>query len=178
NPEIDLHTSDIARFYPHQRTRAHVKARADEGFIKTYGIIHPGEQWNSSRRLRLTPMYPAQQRLGAVFYEAAGWERPHWYESNAPLLEKFGDAVMDREHEWDRRWWSPIINAEHLQMRESGAIIDLSAFAMFDITGPAAMEAVEGIIVARADVPVGKVVYTPVLDERGGFRSDLTVMRL
>ncbi len=32
--------------------------------------------------------------------------------------------------------------------------------------------------VAQCDVAVGKVVYTPVLDAKGGFISDLTVMRL
>ncbi|MEO6942252.1 MAG: FAD-dependent oxidoreductase [Terrimesophilobacter sp.] len=176
--EIDLHHFDIARFYPHERTRGHVKDRCSEGYNKTYGIVHPGEQWSSSRQARVSPLYASQRDLGAVFYQAAGWERPHWYESNAPLVEKFGDAVMPREHEWDSRWWSPIINAEHLQMREAGAIVDLTAFAMFDILGRNALEAVERIIVAKADVPVGKVVYTPVLDERGCFRSDLTVMRL
>ncbi len=178
NPEIDLGNSDIARFYPHQRTRAHVRARTSEAFNKTYGIVHPGEQWSSGRNARLAPMHASQRELGAVFHETAGWERPHWYESNAPLVEKFGDAVMPREHEWDARWWSPVINAEHLQLREAGAVVDLSAFAMFDVVGPAALEAVERLIVAKADVPVGRVVYTPVLDERGGFRSDLTVMRL
>ena len=85
---------------------------------------------------------------------------------------------MPREHEWDSRWWSPIINAEHLAMRERAALVDLTAFAVFDITGPRAMEAVQGIIVAQADAPVGKVIYTPVLDDNAGFRSDLTVMRL
>ncbi|HET8927740.1 MAG TPA: FAD-dependent oxidoreductase [Microbacterium sp.] len=177
-PEINVQEFDIARFYPHQRTRRFVRDRTAEGFNKTYGIVHPGEQWESSRPARLSPMHSAQQQLGAVFFETAGWERPQWYESNAPLLEKFGDAVMPREHEWDARWWSPIINAEHLQLREAGAIIDLTAFAMFDVIGPQALRAVERIIVAQADVPVGKVVYTPVLDERGRFRSDLTVMRL
>ncbi len=177
-PEVDLHHFDIARFHPHQRTRRYVKDRCGEGFIKTYGIVHPSEQWESSRGIRLTPMYPSQVALGAVLFESAGWERPHWYESNAPLLEKFGDAVMPREHEWDARWWSPIIHAEHLQMREAGAIVDLSAFAMFDVVGPAALEAVEQIVVAKADVALGKVIYTPVVDERGRFRSDLTVMRL
>jgi glycine/D-amino acid oxidase-like deaminating enzyme len=44
-PEIDLQSSDIARFYEHQKTSAHVKARAAEGFNKTYGIVHPSEQW-------------------------------------------------------------------------------------------------------------------------------------
>ena len=178
NPEIDLGHSDIARFYPHQQTRAHVRARTSEAFNKTYGIVHPSEQWSSSRNVRLAPMHAAQKSLGAVFFETAGWERPHWYASNAGLVDKFGDACMPRAHEWDSRWWSPIINAEHLQMRETAALIDLTAFAIFDVFGPAALEAVQSIIVSQADVKVGRVIYTPVLDSRGGFRSDLTVMRL
>ncbi|WP_289017640.1 FAD-dependent oxidoreductase [uncultured Ornithinimicrobium sp.] len=176
--EIDLAASDVARFYPHQRTRAHVRARTSEGFNKTYGIVHPAEQWQSSRPVRLSPMHASQRELGAVFHEAAGWERPQWYESNAGLLEEFGEAVMPRENEWDARWWSPIVNAEHLAMRARGGIVDLTAFAIFDVVGPQALAAVQRIVVAQADVPVGRVVYTPVLDEAGGFRSDLTVMRL
>ena len=176
--EIDLGASDVARFYPHQRTRAHVRARTSEGFNKTYGIVHPAEQWQSSRPVRLSPMHASQRELGAVFHEAAGWERPQWYESNAGLLEEFGEAVMPRENEWDARWWSPIVNAEHLAMRARGGIVDLTAFAIFDVVGPQALAAVQRIVVAQADVPVGRVVYTPVLDEAGGFRSDLTVMRL
>jgi glycine cleavage system aminomethyltransferase T/glycine/D-amino acid oxidase-like deaminating enzyme len=178
NPEIDAHHSDVARFYPHQRTRAHVRARTSEGFNKTYGIVHPGEQWASDRDVRLPPMHAAQRELGAVFFEAVGWERPQWYESNAGLLADYGDAVMPRTAEWDSRWWSPIINAEHLAMRERAAMIDLSAFAIFDVVGPAALEAVQHLVVAQADVEPGRVIYTPVLDERGGIRSDLTVMRL
>jgi glycine cleavage system aminomethyltransferase T len=177
-PEIDLSHSDIARFYPHQQTREHIRARTGEAFIKTYGIVHPGEQYESDRNQRLAPMHAQQVEMGAKFFEAAGWERPFWYESNAGLLEEYGDRVMPRENEWDSRWWSPIINAEHLAMRDRAGIIDLSAFAIFDVVGPAAMDAVQAICVSQCNVPVGRVVYTPVLDERGGFRSDLTVMRL
>jgi glycine cleavage system aminomethyltransferase T/glycine/D-amino acid oxidase-like deaminating enzyme len=177
-PEIDLSNSDIARFYPHQRTRAHIRTRTSEAFNKTYGIVHPGEQYESDRNQRLAPMHTSQEQLGARFFETAGWERPFWYESNAGLLEEYGDRVMPREHEWDSRWWSPIINAEHLAMRDRAGIIDLSAFAVFDVVGPHALDAVQAIVVAQCDVPVGRVVYTPVLDERGGFRSDLTLMRL
>ena len=178
HPEIDAHHSDVARFYPHQRTRAHVRARTGEGFNKTYGIVHPGEQWTSDRDVRLSPMHTAQRELGAVFFEAVGWERPQWYESNAGLLAEYGDAVMPRTAEWDARWWSPIINAEHLAMRERAAMIDLSAFAVFDVVGPAALDAVQHVVVAQVDVEPGRVVYTPVLDDRGGIRADLTVMRL
>lgn len=176
--EIDVHHSDVARFHAHQKRREHTRLRTTESFIKTYGIIHPAEQYTSDRDQRLSPMHASQQKLGAVFFETAGWERPFWYESNAGLLEAYGDAVMPREHEWDSRWWSPIINAEHLRMREAAAVIDLSAFCIFDITGPGALDTVQGTCVAQCDVAVGKVVYTPVLDAKGGFRSDLTVMRL
>jgi glycine cleavage system aminomethyltransferase T/glycine/D-amino acid oxidase-like deaminating enzyme len=177
-PEIDLSHSDIARFYPHQQTRSHIRSRTSEAFNKTYGIIHPGEQYLSARPQRIPPMYAAQQALGAEFFEAAGWERPFWYGANENLLEEYGDRVMPREHEWDSRWWSPIINAEHLAMRDRAGIVDLSAFCIFDVVGPGALDTVQRVCVSQCDVPIGRVVYTPVLDERGGFRSDLTVMRL
>ena len=176
--EIDLAHSDIARFHPHQLRREHTRLRTTESFIKTYGIIHPAEQYESDRDQRRSPMYESEQKLGAVFYETAGWERPFWYESNAGLVEQYGDAVMPREHEWDSRWWSPIINAEHLRMREAAGVIDLSAFQILDIEGPGALASVQQTCVAQCDVAVGKVIYTPVLDAHGGFRSDLTVMRL
>ncbi len=178
NPEFDLHHSDIARFYPHQRTRAHIRARTSEAFNKTYGIVHPGEQWNGDRDVRLAPMHASQRGLAAAFTETAGWERPNWYASNESLLGEYGDAVMARENEWDARWWSPIINAEHLAMRERAGIVDLTAFSIFDVVGVGAMPAVQRIVVSQVDVPLGRVVYTPVLDDRGGFRADLTIMRL
>ncbi len=116
-PEIDVHASDIARFWPHQQSPTHVKARSAEGYNKTYGIVHPAEQWASNRNVRLSPFNERERELGAVFIETAGWERPNWYESNAPLLERYGDRVMPREAEWESRWWSPIVNAEHLALR-------------------------------------------------------------
>jgi len=176
--EIDLQSSDIARFYPCQRTRGHIRARASEGFNKTYGIVHPAEQWESNRRVRLSPFYERERALGAVFFEAAAWERPHWYASNEKLLDEFGDRVTRREAEWDSRWWSPIINAEHLAMRERAAMFDLTAFCIFDVTGPGALDVVERVSMRKMDVPVGRVVYTPVLSPSGTFKSDLTVMRL
>ncbi len=176
--EIDLHSSDVARFYEHHKANEHVKARTAEGFNKTYGIVHPAEQWASNRKVRLSPYYDRERTQGAVFYETVGWERPFWYESNAPLLAKFGDAVMPRTAEWDARWWSPIINAEHLQMRETAGIVDLTAFAIFDVVGPSALDLVQRTAMRQMDVAVGKVVYTPVLSPSGGFKSDLTIMRL
>jgi glycine cleavage system aminomethyltransferase T len=85
---------------------------------------------------------------------------------------------MPRTAEWESRWWSPVINAEHLAMRESAALIDLSAFAVLDVSGPGALAAVQHIAVAQMDVGIGRVIYTSLLDDAGGFRGDLTIMRL
>jgi glycine cleavage system aminomethyltransferase T/glycine/D-amino acid oxidase-like deaminating enzyme len=176
--EIDVHACDVARAHPHQRTRSHVVARASEGFQKMYGIVHPGEQWASERENRLPPFHARQRELGARFIETAGWERPNWYESNAPLLDQYADRLTSREAEWESRWWSPIINAEHLAMRDRVAVIDLTAFCIFDVTGPGALDAVQRIAMRQMDVAIGRVVYTPVLTPSGCFRADLTIMRL
>ena len=174
---IDLQASDVARFYEHQKTAAHVSA-VSRGFNQTDGIVHPAEQWASNRNVRLSPCHERERELGAVFFETAGWERPHWYESNAPLLEEYGDRVGGREAEWESRWWSPIVNAEHLAMRDRAAMFDLTAFFVFDVTGPGALDVVQRVSVRQLDVALGRVVYTPILSQGGGFKSDLTIMRL
>ncbi len=176
--EIDVFESNVARAYPCQRTRRHVTARASEGFNKMYGIVHPSEQWESDRKVRLSPFYDRELELGAVFYEAAGWERPQWYQSNRMLLDQYADRIVRREAEWDSRWWSPIINAEHLAMRDRCAMVDLTAFTVFDVTGPGALDAVQRLAMRQMDVAVGRVVYTPILTPSGGFKQDLTIMRL
>ncbi|HEX4898259.1 MAG TPA: FAD-dependent oxidoreductase [Candidatus Limnocylindrales bacterium] len=175
-PSIDVAQSDISRFHAHQKTRQHTKRRADEAFPKTYGIVHPAEQYLSDRPLRRSPMHEWHVEHEAELFEVAGWERPQWFNSNAGLVERYG--VQTRPNEWDARWWSPIINGEHLAMREKAGIFDLSAFVIFDILGPGALVGVQAVALRQMDVPVGRVVYTPVLSEVGGFKSDLTIMRL
>jgi glycine cleavage system aminomethyltransferase T/glycine/D-amino acid oxidase-like deaminating enzyme len=177
-PEIDPHASDVARFYDNQRTEEHILARCSEHFNKTYGIVHPREQWETRRGLRTSPFHPKTTELGAVYFEAGNWERPHWYESNAPLVEKYTDRIPERPHEWDARWWSPIQNAEHLAMRDGVGMVDVTAFAIFDLTGPGVVDYVEKMTVNKCDVAVGRAVYTPLLTEEGGFKADLTIMRL
>ena len=151
-PEIDLQASDVARFYEHQKTAEHVQGRAAEGFNKTYGIVHPGEQWESARRVRLSPYYEreAAARRGLLRGRRLG----------APTLVRVEQRRCsrssrtrsgDREAEWDSRWWSPIINAEHLAMRDRAAMFDLTAFCVFDIVGPGALECVQKVSMRQMD---------------------------
>ena len=172
----DPHGSDITRFYPHERTEQHIRDRCNEHFNKTYGIVHPREQWASARGMNRAPFHDRTTALGAEYYDARGWERPQWYASNQDLVERY--AIPDRPHEWDRRWWSPIINAEHLHLREKVGIVDLSAFQVFDVSGPGVVPYLEGLTVNKCDRPVGSSIYTPLLTPEGGIRADLTIQRL
>ncbi len=174
----DPHGSDISRFYPHEKTEWHINARCNEHFNKTYGIVHPREQWASQRGLRRSPFYAREEALGATFFDARGWERPQWFASNEKLRDKFPDAFTPRTHEWDARWWNPVTNAEHLQMRESVGLVDLTAFNEFDFEGPRACDFLNYMCVNNVDVAVGRSVYTPLLTPHGGFRGDLTIQRL
>jgi len=173
---IDAHGADIARFYPEERSETHIWARAAEHFNKTYGIVHPAEQWDSRRNLRVGPYFSRQQELGAFFFQARTWERPQWFESNADLVERY--RLGPRDVEWDDRWWSPITNAEHLNLRDNCGLIDLSAFQIYELTGPGAVKYADRLAVNKIDVQVGRSVYTPWLTPDGGFHSDLTMMRL
>jgi glycine cleavage system aminomethyltransferase T/glycine/D-amino acid oxidase-like deaminating enzyme len=178
-PDMDLHASNVNRFYEYGTSRKFVKERAHEGFQKIYGIVHPHEQWQASRPLRTSPFYARQEDLGANFFEAAGWERPQWFESNADLVERYADEIegLRRPNEWDSRWWSPIVLGEHLHMREKVAMVGDMGFTIFDVVGSGATEFTEKMAVGRMDVDVGKSVYTPILDENAGFRSDLSIVR-
>lgn len=177
-PEYDISASDINRFYEHSATEKHIRDRTGEAFVKMYGIVHPAEQYASSRYIRLSPFYPREQELGAFFFETAGWERPQWFKSNEKLLEKYGDKVMNRTAEWESRWWSPIINAEHLAMRENVGIVDLCSFSIFDISGSGVLNYIQYMTVNQMNVKIGRAIYTPLLNKKGGIRADLTIMRL
>jgi len=178
--DIDLHASNVNRFHQYGTSREFVENRGHEGYQKIYGIVHPVEQWQSSRPLRTSAFYHRQDELDARFFEAGGWERPQWFNSNEDLIRKYNEELdgLLRANEWDSRWWSPIILGEHLHMRDHVAMIGDMGFGIFDIVGSDAADYMEQMAVGRAHVDPGKTVYTPILAENGGFVSDLTFARL
>ncbi len=177
---IDPHGADIARFYDWERNDEHIWARCAEHFNKTYGIVHPAEQWVSRRELATSPYFSRQKAYQAEFFEARGWERPQWYNSNADLVERYDVPARGfgrRDTEWDDRWWSPVTIGEHLNLRQHCGLVDLSAFQIFELRGPGAVGFADFLAVNKIDKPVGSSTYTPWLTPDGGFRSDLTMMR-
>ncbi|QCC49061.1 FAD-dependent oxidoreductase (plasmid) [Halobellus limi] len=181
HPDIDIVAHDhVARFDEYGETDQFVESRAHEGFQKIYDIVHPREQWQSTRPLRTSAFYNRQEDLDAEFFEAGGWERPRWFESNADLVDKYEDQIEDlqRPNEWDNRWWSDIILGEHLHLRNNVGMIGDTGFGIFDIIGSDAYENMERLCVASMDIEVGDASYTPILAPNAGFVADLTVARL
>ena len=179
--DIDHSGVDVSRFYPFQLDRDYIHGRCYESAFKIYNpAVHPREPYTKGRDVRRSVFWEREEALGAHFMELAGWERAHGYASNAPLLEKFADKVPVREHEWDNRHFWRVSNAEHLQLSEDVGMINLSHFAVIDVRGSDAEALMEYLCVAKvgADTVIGKGVYTHFLDDRGGIRADLTVVRL
>jgi glycine cleavage system aminomethyltransferase T/glycine/D-amino acid oxidase-like deaminating enzyme len=178
--DIDLHSSNVNRFKEWGTSREFVKNRAHEGYQKIYGIVHPREQWQSSRPLRTSAFYHRQDDLDARFFQAGGWERPQWYRSNEDLVRRYNEELdgLLRANEWDQRWWSPVILGEHLHMRDKVGMVGDMGFAIFDVLGPDVTAYMQQMTVGRMDVDVGTSVYTPVLAPNGGFVSDLSVVRM
>ncbi len=175
-PTYDLAEADANRFYPFQTTAPYVIERGKQQYREVYDILHPRQQPSKPRNLRLTPFYDRHVELGASFVTGAGWERPQWFEANRELV---GGVT----HEWARRsgWaareWSPIEGGEHLAVRESAGLFDLTAYVKLRVQGPDALRFLERVCANRIDRPAGTVVYTSMLTPRGGIRCDLTVTR-
>lgn len=174
-PSIDPSGLDVHRFDEYQKSPAYVLARSSQSFQEVYDVIHPLQPMDEPRPLRTSPFYARQRELGAYFLEASGWERPQWYAANEPLLARV--EVPERD-EWSGRYWSPIVGAEHVTTRERGAIFDMASLKKVEVTGPGALEFLQGLNTNQLDKPVGSVTYTLMLDEKAGVRSDITVARL
>jgi 4-methylaminobutanoate oxidase (formaldehyde-forming) len=172
-PEVDLWKMDIRRFGPQYRSRRYALARAYEIYATYYDIHFPGEERLAGRPLKTAPAYPRLQTLGASFGEKSGWERPNWFASNEdPAFED------RRPHGWAGEHWSTAIVAEHLATRERVALFDESSFAKIEVSGPGACAFLQRLSANDVDRPVGGVIYTQMLNARGGIECDLTITRL
>jgi glycine cleavage system aminomethyltransferase T len=176
---VDLHGCDVHRFEEVQLTDDYVDETGQQNFVEVYDVLHPLEPRRSPRNLRVSPFHARQRELGAVFLEAAGWERPHWYEANAPLVAQLPEAWVPPERDaWSARFHSPIAAAEAWRTREGVAMYDMTPLKRLEVTGHGALALLDRLTTGKMDKSVGSVTYTLALDEAGGVRSDLTVARL
>jgi 4-methylaminobutanoate oxidase (formaldehyde-forming) len=168
-PPYDLWPVDIRRFgRPHTDTDW-VRTRTLEAYGKHYTMAWPSEEHESGRPCRRSPLYDKLKAAGAVFGEKLGWERPNWFAGP-------GEDARDI-YTFARPNWHEPVGREHRAARESAALFDQTSFAKFILKGPDAEAALGWIAANRVDRPVGRVIYTQMLNDRGGIECDLTCVR-
>ncbi|OZM72269.1 sarcosine dehydrogenase [Amycolatopsis antarctica] len=177
--ETDLHEVDVNRFEEVQRSSTYVAETSQQNFVEIYDVLHPLQPRESPRDLRVTPFHVRQRELGAFFLEAGGWERPHWFEANAPLVDQLPPEWRPPARDpWSARFHSSIAAAEAWRTRTAVALYDMTPLKRLEVSGPGALSLLQRLTSNQLDKSVGAVTYSLALDEAGGVRSDLTVARL
>ncbi len=169
-PPYDLWSADIRRFgRPHFDTDW-VRTRTVEAYGKHYTIAWPLEENTSGRPCRKSPLYDVLAEQGACFGEKLGWERPNWFAGP-------GNEAKDI-YSFGRGNWFDAVGREHRAAREAAVLFDQSSFAKFSLKGPDSLTALNWICANNVDRPVGTLVYTQMLNDKGGIECDLTVARV
>src|SRR6185312_12457475 len=169
-PPFDLWEVDIRRVEPFQKNRRYLSERVSETLGLLYADHFPYRQLATARNIRRSPLHEHLKARGAVFGEVAGWERANW----------FAREGQEREHKysWKRQNWFDNNRDEHLAVRNNVGLFDMTSFGKIRVEGRDALAFLQLLCANDVDVPTGRIVYTQMLNERGGIESDLTVTRL
>lgn len=169
-PPFDLWEVDIRRAQPFQKNRRYLKERVTETLGLLYADHFPYRQMASARGVRRSPLHEHLKARGAVFGETAGWERANW----------FAREGQEREYRysWKRQNWFDNQREEHLAVRNGVGLFDMTSFGKIRVEGRDACAVLQRLCANDVDVPAGRIVYTQMLNARGGIESDLTVSRL
>jgi len=169
-PSMDLWQADIRRFAPFHASPEFLRERASEIVGVHYFVAFPNRELETGRDLRLSPLYERLRDKRACFGNKMGWERANWFAPDGVAPEAL--------YSFGRQNWFPYAAAEHRACREAVAVFDQSSFTKYRLDGPDAEVLLQRLCANDVAVPPGRVVYTGMLNERGGFESDLTVTRL
>jgi 4-methylaminobutanoate oxidase (formaldehyde-forming) len=167
---MDLWQADIRRFAAFHGSPGFLRARCSEVVGVHYFVAFPNREFESGRGVRRSPVHERLQAKGACFGSKMGWERPNWF---APA------GVEPRTvYSFGRQNWFPYVAAEHRAAREAVAVFDQTSFSKFTLEGADTEAILQHLCANDVAVPPGRIVYTGMLNERGGYESDLTVTRL
>jgi 4-methylaminobutanoate oxidase (formaldehyde-forming) len=168
-PEEELWPVDVRRYFPWQQNTSYVHDRAVESVGVLYHKHYPNRQKTTARDVIHSPIHDRLKERGACFSQIAGWERADWF---AP------EGVEPKHiYDWNRPNWFDYQKKEHMAVREGVGLYDLTSMGKYIVQGRDAEAALQHICSNDISGPMGKVTYTPILNERGGFESDVTVTR-
>lgn len=164
----DLWDVDIRRFGPFMANRKALAERTGETLGLHYAMRWPRQELVTARPLRTSALYDQLAARGAVFGAKNGWERANYFKpAGAP----------DAKHGLGRPEWLDWMIEEQRATRETVALYDQTSFSKLLLQGRDALAVLQRLCANEIDIPVDKMVYTAMLNERGGFESDLTVIR-
>jgi 4-methylaminobutanoate oxidase (formaldehyde-forming) len=167
---MDVWSVNIRRMHPWQNNPRYLADRIVESLGIGYQDHWPFRQWETARGVKKSILHDRLAAARACFGESAGWERPNWYARPG--------QTPAYEYSWGRQNWFDNNAVEHRAVREQVGVFEQSSFAKLLIQGRDAEAALNRITTADCRVPVGKVIYTQFLNERGGIEADLSVTRL
>ena len=167
---MDLWEVDLMRFQPKDNDIAFVRERTIEAVSNQFDMHWPGKQYKTGRNRTLSVWHEQLASLGAVFGAPAAWERPLWFARD-------GEPRQIEYSYGDQYWW-PVADRESKMLQQSGAIFELSPFTKIMVEGPDACTALQWLCTNNMEVPIGRVVYTLMLNARGGIEGELTATRI
>jgi 4-methylaminobutanoate oxidase (formaldehyde-forming) len=174
---MDLWSVDIRRFGSWANNRQLLRDRVAEVLGLHYQTAWPNREFETARGIRRSPLHNQLAVQGAAFGAKAGWERPNWFaRPNAGTNPLYAETPSS-EYSFGRQNWFENQGAEHRAAREQVAIFDQSGFGKLLCRGRDAVNVLQRICGNNVEVPIGKTVYTGLFNDRGGFESDLTVIR-
>jgi 4-methylaminobutanoate oxidase (formaldehyde-forming) len=174
-PELDMAGYQAWRFGAAYRDTAFAAAAAREVYRYYYRLRYPLDVDEWGRPKRLSPLHGRLQEQGAVFGTKSGWERADYLRPGRPWRRAGADQ---RRFGFTRPPEMDTIAEESRAFRERVGMIDMTSFGKLEVTGPGALPLLERAACNRIDRPVGSVVYTQLLNDRGGIAADVTVTRL
>lgn len=169
-PPFDLWEVDIRRAESFMSNRAYLRERVSETLGLLYADHFPYRQPETARGVRRSPVHEHLKARGAVFGETAGWERANWFAAEGEPREY--------RYSWKRQNWFENSRAEHMAVRTGAGLFDMSSFGKIRVEGRDAGAFLDRLCGNQIDVEPGRIVYTQMLNARGGIESDLTVTRL
>lgn len=170
DPGVDLSSVDVRRFARVRDTLTAVRDRAAENLSMHYAIGYAGHEFKSARNLRLSPLHGRLASRGAEFGDRGGWERPSWFQPQG------GGVSTDLR--FGKPNWFDCVAREHRAAREAVAVFDQTSFSKILVQGRDAAAFLDRVCAGRMNVTPGRVTYTPILNTRGGYESDVVALRL
>ncbi|MCA0434381.1 MAG: FAD-dependent oxidoreductase [Proteobacteria bacterium] len=170
HPPMDVSGIDIRRIHPFQSNRKYLHDRVSESLGLLYAMHWPYRQAETARGVRRSPIHQYTDKLGAVYGEVNGWERPNWYARDG--------VARAYDYSYGRQNWFPCAQYEADRLKNDVVFFDQASFAKYKVAGKDALKVLNQVSANDVDVPAGKVVYTQWLNDRGGIEADLTVTRL